>query len=81
VRTQKGTENSTSHTSAFGQYKGTKVDPTTISDLCSKGFCFSCKEVWSKGHKCMTLRRIHLIELVQEDDKEIIKGDHEEAAK
>jgi hypothetical protein len=48
------------------------MDEETQKDLRRKKLCFSCKEPWESGNRCMGKGKIHYIEVLsdKEDDDE-----------
>eukprot|EP01018_Ginkgo_biloba_P039763 Gb_41018 [translate_table: standard] len=78
-QTSKGIVNSNFHpTSTARQLKSKMVDPTIITNLHLKGLCFNFKEKWSKGHKCKTTGKIHMIEILNEEHPKVVESDQEE---
>eukprot|EP01018_Ginkgo_biloba_P003122 Gb_13354 [translate_table: standard] len=61
-----------------GQLKSRTVDPAIIVDLRLKGLCFNYKEKWSKAHKCKTLGKIHMLEILNEEHPKVSESDQEE---
>ena len=43
-----------------------RMDPETQNDLRRKKLCFSCKEPWEPGHRCVGKGKVHLIEVTFE---------------
>ena len=56
-------------TRQFDKGKG-KMDEATRRELARKQLCFTCKEPWHPGHRCMGKGEIHYIEVIfdSEDD-------------
>ena len=42
-----------------------------------KKLCFSCKEPWEPGHRCMGKGKVHYIEVVSDSDEEEDVGEQE----
>ena len=51
-----------------------KVDEETRSELQGKKLCFTCREPWILGHRCLRKGQVHYIEVASEFDSD----DHEE---
>jgi hypothetical protein len=49
-----------------------RMDEETQKELRRKKLCFSCKEPWESGHRCMGKGKVHYIEVLsdEEDDGE-----------
>jgi hypothetical protein len=53
------------------EWKGKpKLDDDTKRELMRKNLCFSCRDPWVPGHKCMGKGEIHYIEVVTDSDEE-----------
>jgi hypothetical protein len=48
----------------------TRIDSETLNELRKKGLCFTCKEPYTKDHKCSTKAMVLLIEYQYEEDGE-----------
>jgi hypothetical protein len=46
------------------------MDETTRRELRRKQLCFTCKEPWEPGHKCMGKGKAHYIEVISDDEDE-----------
>ena len=51
-----------------------KVDEETRSELRRKKLCFTCREPWVPGHRCLGKGQVHYIEVASESDSD----EHEE---
>ena len=51
-----------------------KVDEETRSELRRKNLCFTCREPWVPGHRCLGKGQVHYIEVASESDLD----EHEE---
>jgi hypothetical protein len=47
-----------------------KLDEATRNELRRKKLCFSCKEPWDLGHRCMGKGKVHYIEVHSDSDEE-----------
>jgi hypothetical protein len=47
-----------------------KLDDETRRELMRKKLCFTCKEPWVPGHRCMGKHKVHYIEVVSDSDEE-----------
>ena len=47
-----------------------RLDEETRNELRRKKLCFSCKEPWQSGHRCMGKGKVHYIEVVSDSDEE-----------
>jgi hypothetical protein len=47
-----------------------KLDEATRRDLQRKQLCFTCKEPWQLGHRCLGKGKIHYIEVVFDSEEE-----------
>jgi hypothetical protein len=53
------------------EWKGKeKLDDDTRRDLMRKKLCFTCKDPWVPGHRCMGKGEIHYIEVATDSDEE-----------
>jgi hypothetical protein len=53
------------------EWKGKeKLDDATRRDLMRRKLCFTCKDPWVPGHRCMGKGQIHYIEVVADSDEE-----------
>jgi hypothetical protein len=46
------------------------MDEATRRELRRKQLCFTCKEPWEPGHKCMGKGKVHYIEVISDDEEE-----------
>ena len=46
------------------------MDEATRRELRRKQLCFTCKEPWESGHRCMGKGKAHYIEVISDDDEE-----------
>jgi hypothetical protein len=46
------------------------MDEATRRELRRKQLCFTCKEPWDPGHKCMGKGKAHYIEVISDDEEE-----------
>jgi hypothetical protein len=46
------------------------MDEATRRELRKKKLCFTCKELWEPGHKCMGKFKAHYIEVIYDDEDE-----------
>jgi hypothetical protein len=46
-----------------------KLDEATRRDLRRKQLCFTCKEPWHPGHRCLGNEKIHYIEVVSDSEE------------
>ena len=47
----------------------TQFDEDSWQELWRKKLCFTCKEPWGHGHRCLGKGKIHYIEVMPDDDK------------
>jgi hypothetical protein len=47
------------------------MDEATRRELRRKQLCFTCKEPWQPGHRCMGKGKIHYIEVVSDSEDEM----------
>jgi hypothetical protein len=47
-----------------------RMDEATRRELRRKQLCFTCKEPWEPGHKCMGKGKVHYIEVISDDEEE-----------
>jgi hypothetical protein len=47
-----------------------RMDEATRRELRRKQLCFTCKEPWEPGHKCMVKGKVHYIEVFFYDEEE-----------
>jgi hypothetical protein len=47
-----------------------KLDEATRRDLQRKQLCFTCKEPWQPGHRCLGKGKIHYIEVMSDSEEE-----------
>jgi hypothetical protein len=47
-----------------------RMDEATRRELRRKQLCFTCKEPWEPGHKCMGKGKVHYIEVIFDDEEE-----------
>jgi hypothetical protein len=47
-----------------------RMDKATRRELRRKQLCFTCKEPWEPGHKCMGKGKVHYIEVISDDEEE-----------
>ena len=47
-----------------------RMDEDTWRELRRKKLCFTCKEPWKPGHKCMEKGKVHYIEVISDDEEE-----------
>jgi hypothetical protein len=47
-----------------------RMDEATRRELRRKQLCFTCKEPWDPGHKCMGKGKAHYIEVISDDEEE-----------
>ena len=47
-----------------------KVDEETRSELRRKKLCFTCREPWVPGHRCLGKGQVHYIEVALESDSD-----------
>jgi hypothetical protein len=47
-----------------------RLDDETRKELRRKKLCFSCKEPWEPGHRCMGKGKVHYIEVLSDSDGE-----------
>jgi len=53
------------------EWKGKKkLDDDTRRELMRKKLCFTCKDPWVLGHRCMGEGEIHYIEVATDNDEE-----------
>jgi hypothetical protein len=56
------------------------MDQESRNELRRKKLCFSCKEPWEPGHRCLGKGKVHLIEVTSEmGDEEILDTDTEDS--
>ena len=46
------------------------MDEATRRELRRKQLCFTCKEPWDPGNKCMGKGKAHYIEVISNDEEE-----------
>jgi hypothetical protein len=52
-------------------YKGKgRLDEATRRELRRKQLCYTCKEPWEPGHRCMGMGKIHYIEVLSDSEEE-----------
>jgi hypothetical protein len=44
-----------------------EMDEETQKELKRKKLCFSCKEPWELGHRCMGKQKVHYIEALSDE--------------
>jgi hypothetical protein len=54
-----------------------RMDEDTRRDLRRKQLCFTCKEPWDPGHRCMGKGNVHYIELVSDNEEEDDVGNNQ----
>jgi hypothetical protein len=54
---------------AMDRGKG-RMDEATRRELRRKQLCFTCKEPWEPGHKCMGKGKVHYIEVISDDEED-----------
>jgi hypothetical protein len=47
-----------------------KLDEATRRDLRSKQLCYTCRDPWQPGHKCLGKGKIHYVEVVDDNEEE-----------
>jgi hypothetical protein len=47
------------------------LDEAIRRELRRKQLCFTCKEPWKPGHRCLGKGKIHYIEVVSDSEQEI----------
>jgi hypothetical protein len=47
-----------------------KLDEATRRDLRSKQLCYTCKDPWQLGHRCLGKGKIHYVEVVYDSEEE-----------
>ena len=47
-----------------------KSDQESRNELRRKKLCFNCKEPWEPGHHCLGKGKVHLIEVISEDQEQ-----------
>jgi hypothetical protein len=53
------------------EWKGKeKLDDETRHELMRKKLCFTCRESWVPGHRCMGKGQIHYIEVTSDSEEE-----------
>jgi hypothetical protein len=55
------------------------LDDDDQRELRRKKLCFSCKEPWEPGHRCMGKGKVHYIEVLSDSDGEEEKGQEQES--
>ena len=50
--------------------KKPQPDEDSLQELRRKKLCFTCKEPWGLGHRCLEKGKIQYIEMMLDDDKE-----------
>ena len=54
-----------------------KVDEETRSELRRKKLCFTCREPWVPGHRCLGQGQVHFIEVASESDSNEYEDFHD----
>lgn len=47
-----------------------KIDQESRNELRRKKLCFNCKEPWELAHRCLGKGKVHLIEVIYEDEEQ-----------
>jgi len=47
-----------------------KLDEATRRDLRSKQLCYTCRDPWQPGHRCLGKGKIHYVEVVYDSEEE-----------
>jgi hypothetical protein len=49
-----------------------RMDEETRREPRRKKLCFSCKEPWKSGHRCMGKGKVHYIEVLSDEEDEVV---------
>jgi len=73
---------SSSNQRGFNQpkYQPPRMDQETKNEMRRKKLCFSCKEPWEPGHRCLGKGKVHLIEVISNDESEFAEDNKSNGA-